>query len=158
MIIYILPISILVIIFVLILSTCIKIRKSKMPLNIYFEGLSAETVYCTLLTKTPKCGKYMTPDKNTDIETLSDRSDEYFVFYNYKDKDDFYFIQNIFELNILGKKSIEWKVKPPKHFKILLYYPERRIYLSSTILNKCDYKKSSMKVVLKNDTITISNL
>lgn len=154
----IIPSLVLFIVLIFLLIIALKIRKSKMPLKIYFEGLSAETVYCTLLTKEPKCGKYATPDKNTDVETLSDRTDEYFVFYNYKDKDDFYFIQNIFELNILGKKSIEWKVKPPKHFKILLYYPERRIYLSSTILNKCDYKKSSMKVVLKNDTITISNL
>ncbi len=56
------------------------------------------------------------------------------VFVRYEDPDGYYYLQESWDVGETGE--LAWTYYPPYRFKLLLYFPEREVFLSSGILER----------------------
>lgn len=112
----------------------------KPSVRIAFENVPAELCYGTLLSKSPSTGPASAWDGKEE-NGLHSKNDEYYLDYDiwkafveYKDSDGYYFLQNSFEVSKTG--NLNWTYYPPSPFKILLYYPQKNIFVVSDIYER----------------------
>lgn len=107
----------------------------KPSIRVTFEGMGEELCYATLLSREESTGPYSalspremspygSPSYATEPEDLANRAFTY-----YEDADGFYFLQILWQVN--ETKELAWTYYPPSEFKILLYYPQRDLFVSS---------------------------
>lgn len=115
----------------------------KPSVRILFENMGDELCYGTLLSKNPSTGPASVWNGEEDLAIHSDNeyysyaNHDYLVwkaFVEYEDTDGYYFLQESWKVS--ETKKIEWTYYPPGSFKILLYYPERDVFVSSGIYEK----------------------
>ena len=114
----------------------------KASVRIRFENMGDELCYGTLLSKRKSTG----PESAWDGTEENARTSENFpysdyldrniweAFVNYKDPDGYYFLQVGWKVSETGE--IAWTYYPPSSFKILLYYPETKTFVSSGICER----------------------
>ena len=103
----------------------------KPSVRIQFKNMGDDLCYGTLLSKEKCTGPAQVWDGTVRNEQLYydlDRS-IWKSFVDYKDPDGYYFLQRGWTVSETGE--IAWTYYPPQDFKILLYYPETGIFVSS---------------------------
>lgn len=115
----------------------------KPSVHITFESLGDELCYGTLLSKNDSTGPSSVWDgieanarhnenegygySNLDYETWK-------AFVEYEDPDGYYFLQEGWQVN--ETKELAWTYYPPSSFKILLYFPEQDVFVTSGIYER----------------------
>lgn len=108
----------------------------KASVHIIFENMGDELCYGTLLSEHEYVGPYQVWDGreesgqhqgNNEYADLDYETWKKFV--EYEDADDYVFLQEAW--NLLEEPNIDWTYYPPDKFKILLYFPERDIFVVS---------------------------
>lgn len=117
----------------------------KASVCVTFENLGDEFCYVTLLSSSPSTGPYSVWN-GTEEDACYIGNDRYGnalldyetwkTFVDYKDSDGFYFLQHAVWKISADANSISWGYYPPKEFKILLYYPESKTFVSSGICKR----------------------
>lgn len=106
----------------------------KPSVNITFENMSDEICYGTLLSIEDSTGpasafngdnKVILSELGEDVENI------WKAFVEYKDTDNFYFLQWFWKCS--DTKELHWTYYPPQTFKILLYYPKSNTFIVSDI-------------------------
>lgn len=124
-------------IFAILLVTLLPITVSadvgpKPSVSVKFLNLENQMVYCTLLSEYDSTGPYSAYNENHPIKNVNVIPEEIWkAFYDYKDKDNFYFLQYGHDINLKGK--FEWGYRPPDTFKILLYFSKTNTYRISDV-------------------------
>ena len=130
--------------------------------ELYFSGIEG-TCYMTLLNRDKKDEwgiHHVSENGKRDPEVFDfelfgyRKADEiadpvFQAFYNYKDPDGYYFVQQMADLT--DKTSI-FKVEYPHEFKILLYYPDSGKFASSEKLEAFSYY-NCFHISVENDEI-----
>ncbi len=121
----------------------------KPSVQIEFENMGNELCYVTLLSKEKNVGPHCAwtgsaddalNNKNTALTDDGSEPDwllDYNIwkaFAEYKDSDGFYFLQ--FAEQLPQTRKFNWSYYPPDVFKILLYYPEKNVFVASDILER----------------------
>lgn len=117
----------------------------KPSVRITFENLGDELCYGTLLSKEESTGPASAWNGNEEDarhnENLNGRYDwqsfgydVWKAFVDYAENDDFYFLQEAWQIN--DTKELAWTYYPPKEFKILLYFPETGKYAVSGVYER----------------------
>lgn len=114
----------------------------KASVRIWFENMGDEVCYGTLLSERESTGpasvwdgteeNARTYEENPYSNYLASAVWEAFV--DYKDPDGYYFLQEGWMVS--ETKEIAWTYYPPSRFKILLYYPEAKTFVSSGIYER----------------------
>lgn len=115
----------------------------KPSVNISFEGLGDELCYATLLSKRESTGPSSVWDgieenaqhnenKGFDYVTLD--YETWKAFAEYDDPDGYHFLQEGWLVN--ETKEFAWTYYPPDSFKILLYFPDSNIFVTSGIYER----------------------
>lgn len=97
-----------------------------------FKNLSSEPCYGTLLSSTDSTGPYSVWDGESDFESLDlygVPEDVWLKFTDYKDPDGYYFLQWADRCD--NDETLAWTYYPPNEFKILLYFPQGDVFVSS---------------------------
>ena len=105
----------------------------KPSVRVQFTGLGEEICYGTLLSATESNG----PDSVWDgRETVDWRREMpgWEAFVAYEDPDGYYYLQESWEIQ--DTKELAWTYYPPTPFKVLLYFPEQDVFVSSGILER----------------------
>ncbi len=107
----------------------------KASLNVNFINMGDELCYGTLLSKNSSTGPHSAWEGDEDhiYDYGSDR-DIWLKFAEYEDSDGYYFLQLTWKVS--ESKSMTWGYYPPNSFKILLYYPEEDVFVSSGIYER----------------------
>ncbi|MCR4719432.1 MAG: hypothetical protein K5768_07370 [Firmicutes bacterium] len=133
---------------------------------VYFENLSENICYATLLSEESSIGPFHsyrgTEDSRLSFvddyewyETPADfEIDIWQAFIDYQDTDGFHFLQ--YWINLKKSERIEWKYWAPNRFKILLYYPESNNYVVSGIIERYAYD-SYFTVNMAETELTLSS-
>lgn len=99
---------------------------------IEIEGLEDEVYYGTLLSQRNTNGPI---DVMSETELAQKQGEDNYeiwkAFAEYKDKDGYYFLPNIYPCE--GTDSFSWGYYPPSPFKVLLYFPEYDTFVVSEI-------------------------
>jgi len=106
----------------------------KPVIDVTFENMGNELCYGTLLSNSKFSYDYMDTVWNGEEVPYEVGSMDYKVwkaFVEYEDEDDYYFLQEFWLCS--ETKEIKWISGPPYSFKILLYYPEKDIFVTSGI-------------------------
>lgn len=115
----------------------------KPSVRIRFENLGDELCYGTLLSATASTGPASAWNgkeedaRHNGIPAYSHRSYGYDVwkaFVDYSQQDDFYFLQEAWQVN--ETKTLSWTYYPPQEFKILLYFPESSTFADSEVCQR----------------------
>lgn len=108
----------------------------KPSIIIEFENMGDDLCYGTLLSEEDSTGAYYVWDGNdyNMPEPEYTDMDLWRTFVDYQDEDGYYFLQETFPCS--ADKKIEWTYCPPDRFKILLYYPETKTFISSGIYER----------------------
>ena len=114
----------------------------KESVHIQFENMNDELCYATLLSESKSIGPHSVwkgtyEDRRIKEEYPYSNYLDYAIweaFVEYEDHDSFYFLQEGFKVS--ETKEIAWTNYPPSRFKILLYYPETGIFVSSDIYER----------------------
>lgn len=124
----------------------------KPSLNITFKNLSDKLCYATILSKNISTGPHSAyaPDKGYDYKNWVEHDSNYYndedyhneeveriwqVFVDYQDSDGYYFLQLWWKLG--GESnSLKWGYYPPYSFKLLLYYPEQDVFVTSNVYER----------------------
>ena len=110
----------------------------KPSVNVSFQGLPDELCYGTLLSVTESTGPAKIWDGtaedarhngNERFKSLSYGYEIWKAFVDYADKDGYYFLQQIWQVNETNELS--WGYYPPNTFKVLLYFPESGTFFVS---------------------------
>lgn len=102
---------------------------------IIFENFGDELCYGTLLSSEPSTGpSYVWNGKEEDARYQDCGYDVWKAFVDYDEKDDFYFLQEVWQIN--ETKELAWTYYPPEEFKILLYFPETGEYAVSGVYER----------------------
>lgn len=112
---------------------------------INFENLGDEECWGTLLSSKPRTaachawdGTEFDAQHNENPNGLYDHKDFGYdvwkAFVDYDEKDDFYFVQEAWQIN--ETKELAWTYYPPSEFKILLYFPKTGEYAVSGVYDK----------------------
>lgn len=124
----------------------------KQSINITFINQGDEECYVTMLSQYESTGPYSTydPEHGLDYKNLEMYDSNYYdnpdyhneeleriwkAFADYQDVDGYYFLQLWWKLYSDNNRAI-WDYYPPHSFKLLLYYPERDVYLTSGIYER----------------------
>lgn len=103
-----------------------------------FNEINASSYYVTLLSEQVSTGPYsaLTSDNenHAQYQQGDDGYDIFLKFAQYEDVDGFYFLQ-FFE-NCSESNQFRWTYYPPETFKILLYFPENDMFISSEIYER----------------------
>ena len=107
----------------------------KPSVSVTIEGAAGETYFATLLSERKSTGpasaydgsyaRYIADDEEYDI---------WETFVAYEDSDGYYFLQEFWDCT--GKDSFRWGYYPPDPFKILLYFPEQDVFVSTGIYER----------------------
>ena len=107
----------------------------KPSVRIQFKNMGDDLCYGTLLSKEACTGPARVWDGTSRNEQLYDLDrDIWKAFVDYKDPDGYYFLQRGWTVSETGE--IAWTYYPPGNFKILLYYPETKTFVSSGIYER----------------------
>ena len=115
----------------------------KPSVNVSFPDLGDTLCYATLLSKTDSTGpesvwsgeeKDARHNENPNYEYLDYGYDIWKAFVDYDEKDPFFFLQCIWQVN--GTKELNWTYYPPSEFKVLLYFPETGEYSVSEVFGR----------------------
>ena len=115
----------------------------KPSVNVSFPDLGDTLCYATLLSKTESTGpasvwsgeeKDAQHNDNPYYEYLDYGYDIWKAFVDYDEKDPFFFLQCIWQVN--GTKELNWTYYPPSEFKVLLYFPETGEYSVSEVFGR----------------------
>ena len=107
----------------------------KPSVRIQFKNMGDDLCYGTLLSKEKCTGPARVWDGTARNEQLYDLDrDIWKAFVDYKDPDGYYFLQRGWTVSETGE--IAWTYYPPGNFKILLYYPETKTFVSSGIYER----------------------
>lgn len=115
----------------------------KPSIHITFEGLGDELCYGTLLSRNDSTGPSSAWDgteanaQHNENESYSYANLDYEIwkaFAQYEDPDGYYFLQEGWQVN--ETKELAWTYYPPTSFKILLYFPEQDIFVTSGIYER----------------------
>ena len=107
----------------------------KPSVRIQFKNMGDDLCYGTLLSKEACTGPARVWDGTSRNEQLYDLDrDIWKAFVDYKDPDGYYFLQRGWTVSATGE--IAWTYYPPGNFKILLYYPETKTFVSSGIYER----------------------
>ncbi len=117
----------------------------KPSVHITFENLGDELCYGTLLSSKPSTGPSSAWNGNEDDAQYNENPngqydwqdfgyDVWKAFVDYDEKDDFYFLQEAWQIN--KTKELAWTYYPPNEFKILLYFPETGEYAVSGVYER----------------------
>lgn len=107
----------------------------KPSVRIQFKNIGDDLCYGTLLSKEACTGPARVWDGTSRNEQLYDLDrDIWKAFVDYKDPDGYYFLQRGWTVSETGE--IAWTYYPPGNFKILLYYPETKTFVSSGIYER----------------------
>lgn len=121
----------LISIFILYPSNVFADMGPKPSVKISVNGIQ-ETAYMTLLSKEKSTGPWSVYDvQSEDNERYFEEygpKEVWQAFVDYKDKDDFYFLQ-YFQL---CEGSFQWTYYPPDEFKVLIYFPESKTFIMSS--------------------------
>lgn len=120
-----------------------------------FEHLDKEC-YVTLLSSEKSTGPHSVFDEEygsfDELYGESKEKEIYAKFINYKDKDNYYFLQ-VFDKLDADDNTFRWGYYPPYYFKILIYFPEYDKFVSSENLNRYAFE-SYFKVDMKDFSVT----
>ena len=114
----------------------------KPSVRITFENLGEELCYGTLLSSRESTGPASAWNGNEEDARHNENPngqydwqnfgyDVWKAFVDYAENDDFYFLQEAWQVNIT--KELAWTYYPPEEFKILLYFPESGEYAVSDV-------------------------
>lgn len=119
----------------------------KPSVNIIFENMGDEVCYGTLLTEDETLGPMeMWGGSEENISDWAFGSDPYSdadrrldrqaweAFVRYQDADGYHYLQETWRVS--KTKRIDWGYIPPQRFKILLYYPEAKTFVTSGIYER----------------------
>lgn len=119
----------------------------KPSVRVSFEGLGDEPCYGTLLSERASTGPASAWD---GTESMIDSQAQYFetdldfqvwkAFVQYEDPDGYYFLQESWRVDETGLLS--WTYYPPTPFKILLYFPDSGVFLSSGVQERYAFDSS----------------
>lgn len=134
----------------------------KPSVRITFENLGDELCYGTLLSSKESTGpssawngdpEYALHNENPNgyYSYLSYGYDVWKAFVDFAEKDDFYFLQEVWQVN--ETKQLAWTYYPPSEFKILLYFPNTGEFAVSDVYKR--YAFDSYFTVNMDDAILI---
>lgn len=115
----------------------------KPSIHIVFEGLGKELCYGTLLSQNDSTGPSSAWDgteesvQHNENESYSYAELDYETwkaFVEYEDVDGYFFLQEGWRVD--ETKELAWTYYPPPSFKILLYFPEQGVFVSSGIYER----------------------
>lgn len=107
----------------------------KPSVSVTIEGVAGETYYATLLSEKRSTGPASAYDGSYARYTADDEDyDIWETFVAYEDSDGYYFLQEFWDCT--GKDSFKWGYYPPDPFKILLYFPEQDVFVSTGIYER----------------------
>lgn len=107
----------------------------KPSVSVTIEGAAGETYYATLLSEKRSTGPASAYDGSYARYTADDEDyDTWETFVAYEDSDGYYFLQEFWDCT--GKDSFKWGYYPPDPFKILLYFPEQDVFVSTGIYER----------------------
>ena len=124
----------------------------KPSINITFDKFGDEMCYVTILSQHITTGPYSAyaPDEGWDYKDFARYDSNYHdnpdyhneeveriwqTFVDYKDADGYYFLQLWWKLDA-ENNNIRWGYYPPYSFKVLLYYPESNVFVTSGIYER----------------------
>lgn len=121
----------------------------KPSIHINFVGLESEKYFVTLLSEGSSTGPFSHNDSNNS--SLYDDADGYnnicTEFNKFIDADNYYFI-NFFQ-ECTDTSEFSWTYYPPYKFKVLIYFPDKNCFVSSSIIER--YAFDSYFTVYKNE-------
>ncbi|MBE5891775.1 MAG: hypothetical protein E7286_00195 [Lachnospiraceae bacterium] len=107
----------------------------KPSVSVTIEGAAGETYFATLLSERKSTGPASAYDGSYARYTADDEEyDIWEKFVAYEDCDGYYFLQEFWDCT--GKDSFRWGYYPPDPFKILLYFPEQDVFVSTGIYER----------------------
>ncbi len=113
----------------------------KPSVRITFTGLGDTACYGTLLSQDHSTGPHSVWDGNEkyayhtgNYQGAELDPDTWQLFANYKDPDGYYFLQMAWEIG--EDNELAWTYYPPDSFKILLYFPEYNMFMTSGIYER----------------------
>lgn len=117
----------------------------KPSVRISFENLGDELCYATLLSSKASTGpasawngkdEYAIHNENPSghYSHLSYGYEIWKAFVDYAEKDGFYFLQRVWQIN--ETKELAWTYYPPSEFKILLYFPDSESFMVSDVYER----------------------
>ena len=101
----------------------------------------------TLLSKAERIGPHYAWNGNED--NIKGEADIFLAFANYKDPDGYVFLCEYWKCS--EEKTLDWGYYPPENFKILLYYPQSGMFVTSG-----EYEKYAFDSYYKVDMSMIS--
>ena len=133
--------GVILFVMVMLFQFCIPVTTSadmgpKSSVHIIFENMGDELCYGTLLSEHEYVGPYQVWDGREE-SGMHQGNNEYAdldyetwkKFVEYEDADGYVFLQEAW--NLSEDSNIDWTYYPPTKFKILLYYPERDVFVVS---------------------------
>lgn len=113
----------------------------KPSVRIQFKNMGDDLCYGTILSQKPSTGPQSAWDGIEEHARYKNDTwygeleyDIWKAFVEYEDPDGYYFLQEGWKVS--ETKEIAWTYYPPYSFKILLYYPETGIFVSSGIYER----------------------
>lgn len=107
----------------------------KPSVSVTIEGAAGETYFATLLSERKSTGPASAYDGSYARYTADDEEyDIWETFVAYEDCDGYYFLQEFWDCT--GKDTFRWGYYPPDPFKILLYFPEQDVFVSTGIYER----------------------
>ncbi len=107
----------------------------KRSVTVHFKNMGSELCRATLLSRSDHSGPAQAWDGRPESVQSGDPSDAVWrAFADYRDPDGYYFLQMVWTVSESG--SLRWGYWPPSDFKILLYFPEADVFLSSGPLSQ----------------------
>ncbi|MCT4631324.1 MAG: hypothetical protein N4A76_01140 [Firmicutes bacterium] len=97
-----------------------------------FSGIDIGEYYVTLLSDVPDLGPHYVASTRPDENRFDEEDEGYYIwkkFVDYKDTDDYYFLQYMNECS--DSNQFSWTYYPPEKFKILIYLPESDLFIVS---------------------------
>lgn len=112
-----------------------------------FKNIGDKPCYVTLLSQDKTHGPWnVYSSLNDTIHVVENHNEDVWqAFVDYKDQDNFYFIQNYAECT--NEKTFEWTYFPPDVFKVLIYYPESHEFIVSDIYERYAFDSYYMVTV-----------
>ena len=107
----------------------------KPSVSVTIEGAADEMYFATLLSERKSTGPASAYDGSYARYTADDEEyDIWEKFVAYEDCDGYYFLQEFWDCT--GKDTFRWGYYPPDPFKILLYFPEQDVFVSTGIYER----------------------
>lgn len=115
----------------------------KPSLRVRFENLGEELCYGTLLSERASTGPQSAWDgdpatavyrENPGYEYADFNYETWLAFVEYEDADGYFFLQTGWTVS--ETKEMAWTYYPPQKFKILLYFPQEDVFVSSGICER----------------------